>query len=673
MAESPVLDEQKLDALGRMLSSRFEQYEKDRKALEEQWMKNLRQFRGVYDPEIQSKIAPGQSRAYPKITRQKVIGTVARLMEMLFPQTEKNWGIAPSPIPNLSEEDLQATLDLMQEEAQGADLPTDQIEKRIREVAEGKAEKMSRMIDDQLSETEYITRAKKVVFSGCLYGTGLLEGPFTKMEKKRKWRRNPITRKYEAEEVKSLKPFYEVLPVWNWYPDLSAKSLDQQDGYFKRPVMSRAQVAALADRPDFFADKIRDWLRKNEGGNYKERWWETEIRKDGDRKNPENLSGRKYELRRWCGTLSGHDLQAAGETISEDRLSDEHESEVWLLDNVVIKAKLNPSDTRRRPIHEFIFEEDDINLAGIGLPQVVRDSQLGICEAVRMMFDNGSITCGPSLLLRLGLLAPGQDTNIHSFKTWFADPDAENTNVSPVENINIENHIADLLQIVKLSMEFMDAETALPPPALGDVTQGGSEALRTRGNASMFLGAASLPIRDTVRNFDSFTTSFISSLYDWNMEFNEDPTIKGDYQIIARGSTSLIAKEVRGMALDNLAQTLQPEERVYIKGKEFLRERLKVRDLDMESILEDDDKVVAKQAQLAQQAQEQRTQQSKLIEAEVQETLSQALKNAALARKADVGADVDVHKTVIQGVKDAADIDQKRREGDRRSSTSTKG
>ena len=121
---------------------------------------------------------------------------------------------------------------------------------------------------------------------------------------------------------------------------------------------------------------------------------------------------------------------------------------MWLLDNVVIKAKLNPMETRRRPIHEFIFEEDDINLAGVGLPQVVRDSQLGICEAVRMMFDNGSITCGPSLLLRLGLLAPGQDTSIHSFKTWIADPDAENTNVPPVENVNIENHIPDLLQIV---------------------------------------------------------------------------------------------------------------------------------------------------------------------------------------------------------------------------------
>jgi len=674
MSEAPATrDGNKLDAMGRVLAERFVQYEQDRKPLEEQWMKNLRQFRGVYDPEILSKISTGQSKAYPKITRQKVIGTVARLMEMLFPQTEKNWGIEPSPIPNLSEEDLQAMLDLMQGEAPGQELQGDDIEKRIREVAAAKAAKMSVQMDDQLAEMEYITMAKKVVFSGCLYGTGLLEGPFTKTEKKRKWQKNPITNRYEALEVSELKPFYENMPVWSWYPDLSAKALDQQDGYFKRAVMSRTQVAALADRKDFMGDRIRGWLKEHEGGNYLERSWEQDVRKEGDRKNPQNLNGRKYELHQWVGSMSGHDLRAAGENIPEDKLADMHEADVWLIDTTVIKAKLNPRDTRRRPIHEFIFEEDDINLTGVGLPQVVRDSQMGICESVRMMFDNGSVTCGPILLMRLGLMAKGQDTAIHAFKTFYADEDAENTDTKPVENIVVDNHISELMAIVKLCMEFMDAETALPPPALGDVSQGGSEALRTRGNASMFLGAASLPIRDTVRNFDTFTTSFISSLYDWNMEFNTDASIKGDYQVIARGSTSLIAKEVRSMALDNLAQTLQPEERVYINGKEFLKERLKVRDLDMDSILEDDDVAEQKIARMEQATQQQMADQSKLIEAQVREMFSAAVKNIALARKADVGADVDVYDTILTGAKNAADIDQARRDGDRASSASASG
>jgi len=675
MAEALPRDEGKLNTLGAMLSARFIEYENDRKPLEEQWMKNLRQFRGVYDPEVLSKILPGGSKAYPKITRQKTIGTVARLMEMLFPQTEKNWGIAPSPIPNLSEADLQALLDGMQEEVDPAtgDLPQEAIEKQIREVAAAKAERMSTAMDDQLSELEYITLAKKVVFSGVLYGTGLLEGPYSKIEKKRKWERHPITRKYVAKEVSEVRPYYDLLPVWNWYPDLSAKTLDQQDGYFKRSIMSRAQVSELATRPDFMGDRIREWLRQNPSGNYRERSWETEIRKDGDRKNPGNLNGRKYELHRWVGHISGHDLKAAGHDVPESQLYEMHEADVWVLDKTVVKATANPLQSKRRPLHHFIFEEDDINLAGVGLPQVVRDSQMGICEATRMIFDNGSVTCGPILLMRLGMMLKGQSTDIHAFKTFFADEGAENSNAKPVENVQVDNHITELLAIVKLCMEIMDMETALPPPALGDVTQGGSEALRTKGNASMFLGAASLPIRDTVRNFDSFTTSFIGSLYDWNMEFNSDASIKGDYCIIARGSTSLIAKEVRGMALDNLAVTLQPEERVYIKGKEFLRERLKVRDLDFDEILEDDDVVAQKQAQMSRQTEQQFAQQTALVEAQIKDLISQAVKNLALARKADVGADTDVHQTIIKGVESGARIDQARRDGDREDRVASQG
>jgi hypothetical protein len=41
------------------------------------------------------------------------------------------------------------------------------------------------------------------------------------------------------------------------------------------------------------------------------------------------------------------------------------------MNNLVIKAVVNPMKTRRRPLHIFIYEEDDINLAGFGVPGVI--------------------------------------------------------------------------------------------------------------------------------------------------------------------------------------------------------------------------------------------------------------------------------------------------------------
>src|SRR3990167_217674 len=108
-AQPPVIDEQKLNEFGVRLFALYGTHKTDRRAAEEHWLRNLRQFRGIYDPEV--KIPKDCSKAYPKVTRWKVIGTVARLMQMLFPNTEKNYGVKQSTLSELSVDHLQQVLD----------------------------------------------------------------------------------------------------------------------------------------------------------------------------------------------------------------------------------------------------------------------------------------------------------------------------------------------------------------------------------------------------------------------------------------------------------------------------------------------------------------------------------------------------------------------------------
>ena len=83
-------------------------------------------------------------------------------------------------------------------------------------------------------------------------------------------------------------------------------------------------------------------------------------------------------------------------------------------------------------------------------------------------------------------------------------------------------------------------------------------------------GDAALPFKDIVRNYDSFTQSVIWSLVQFNRKFNPDEAPEGDYDVIARGATSLIAKEVRGAQIDMLSQTLTPEERDHVDERKFV-------------------------------------------------------------------------------------------------------
>lgn len=174
----------------------------------------------------------------------------------------------------------------------------------------------------------------------------------------------------------------------------------------------------------------------------------------------------------------------------------------------------------------------------------------------------------------------------------------------------------------------------------------------------MLLGAAALPIRDTVRNFDRFTTSFIGSLYYWNMQFNDNESIKGDFTVIARGSTSLIAKEVRSQQLDQFVTTLSEEERLYLDEEKVLMERMKVRDLPVE-LLADRDVVKKKLAERAASSQAQASQQAAMISAQIKAEIAGAFKDFALAIKAQAGANADTFNTIVKGVEDAGNSKDK--------------
>jgi len=655
--QPPVIDEAKLDELGTTLFRNWGVYVTDRKMIEERWLRNLRQVRKIYDPEILANIPSDRSKAYPGVTQWMVRGTIARLMQMLWPATEKNYGIKPSPLPDLSQDQLQQVLDaLVAMKAQGGDpaqvrLDDVEIEKAITEFASGKAERMEIKVQDDLEEMEFVTLARKVVKAAVTYNCGIAVGPLHEKVQARKWQQNPYTGKYEAVTFDKFKPLFEYLSPWDHYVDLTATSVNKQDGTFDRHIMMRSEVEALAQRPDFLSERVMKYLRDHPTGNYKAQWWESVIK--GEPKSATapvaTRESRKFEALSYWGAVSGHDLKAAGIDIADDKVGSTFHANAWMLDNCVIKLKLAPFGSTIKHHHYFIFEDDDLSILGNGQCDVLRDSQLSICETARAALDNMSVI-GPMVEVNMDLLTPGQDTVIKKHKTWYREGEGQAASLPAVRNINVDSHLTELQALIGMFMGFAEKESGLPAPSVGDVSGGGSEALRTSKNASMFLGAAALPIRDTVRNYDSFTISAISALVAWNQKYDPNPSRDGDHNIIARGSTSLIAKEVLSTNLNEFRASITPDEMPHLKTRAMLKARMKVNDLPLDELMEDED-TANQNIDRVQKAQEQQVQdQAELVRAQVEEALSTAFKNAALARAADSSIGVDVFETIIKGL-----------------------
>ena len=676
----PPIDRNKIRSLGAKLSSDFHNYESYRRNAEMRWARNLRQFLGEYDPEITSKLDATRSHAYPRITRVKCMSMLARLMNLLFPTSEKNWGICASAVPNLEVDDLNQVLQKVMQDAQQSqqEVTSDMIEQAVVEFATGKAATLEKEIEDQLSEVggarhlDYVALCRKVILSAILYGVGILKGPFVRIQRQRTWQRaqptmafNPATgipqimppaQPWTAVETESYRPQFEFVPLWDYYPDMSARYWHQMDGQFHRMVISKSQLREFADKPEFFDDVIQEVLRNVPRGNYKEKTYETELRVIGVQSNVNPHTGNKFEVIIWDGFVNREYIQAAGIELPQGLDDDLVEASVWMIGSEVIRCDLSPwvelePDQRVQMYHHFIFEEDDSSLLGNGLPNIIRDSQMSISASTRMLLDNASVVCGPNVEVNMDLLEPGQDfKSIQPYKVWLRNGTGQEAGYPAVKNVDINSHISELSEVVKMFMGFADAETFINPATGGDMQQGPSEPFRTAAGASMLHGLAALPFKDVVRNFDTFTMSVMNSVVLFNKHFNTNPELRGDYLPVARGSSSLIAKEVRGMAYDNLANTLQQEERPYVKWHQLLKQRMSVRDMDVDAVIVTDIEAKQIQADQAQKQAEQAADMKELMKAEVRKLLADATKSLTQSDKNTAASEVATFNTILEGL-----------------------
>lgn len=680
------IDAAALRSLGAHFKALHDTYASERIPAEQKWLKSLRQYLGEYDPEVSRTIPADRSKAYPRLTRMKCISMLSRLMNLMFPGNEDNWELQASPSPSMSPEAVaSAVSELLQEiqvNGEQAELTQELLEEAVRRLADKQAAKLTKLIKDQLMElggnqtVDWVTLNRKVVDSGIRYGIGVLEGPFVREVQESGWivaedgQPKPVTRKVH-------KPQYDVLPVWDFYPDMSARDF-RGSGYFKRKILSRSALRRLATRPDFFESQIKGAIEALREGNYRARSWETELRGIGVSAHaadtPGAVSGRdRFEIIIWKGPISAHKLEEAGLDVPQEFKSDDVEAELWMVDNWIIKAEINAwrrMGVQVDQVHIFSFDDDDTSPIGQGLPAIVRDSQLSICAVTRMVLDNASVTCGPNLEVNTSLLRADQDlVGVQAYKVWYRDDDGPSTQFPAVRELKFDGHINELQSLARMFMEFAEMETFIGPATGGDFQKMPSEPMRTAAGASMLRGDASLPFKDIVRNYDAFTQSVIWSLVKFNNQFNPDEAPQGDYDVIPRGATSLIAKEVRGSQIDMLSQTLTPDERDHVDERKFVEAKFASR--DMLGMLVSEDVAARNKSARAQTAAEQAELQKRGAEAEIRKTLSDAYKNIAQGQKNAANADQVAIKTATDMISNGEAPNEPERAPNRTSRPST--
>ena len=140
------------------------------------------------------------------------------------------------------------------------------------------------------------------------------------------------------------------------------------------------------------------------------------------------------------------------------------------------------------------------------------------------------------------------------------------------------------MQMFDKARVLADESTGFPSFAHGQT--GVSGVGRTASGISMLMSAANGSIRTVVKNIDDYLLAPLGkALFSFNMQFDFDPEIKGDLEVKAAGTESLMANEVRSQRLMQFLSVVQnPVLAPFARMDYIVREIAKSMDLDPDKV-----------------------------------------------------------------------------------------
>lgn len=565
-----------------------------------------------------------RSTVFVQLTRQKTNACAARAADMLFPTDDKNWGIKPTPVPELMDAlkvgqnqpytDPQTgqplphpNPDPQTPNADGsmpppgagqlvtmADLASEQMQ-----IAQQKATAMEREIDDQLTECSYNGEGRKVLQDAAKLGSGVLKGPSVINRINKKWvkQTNPAN---PSQSVQMLQMIQEIRPQsyrvdpWNFYPDPTCGDDHQNGAYvFEREFMPGRVLAKMAKVPGYNWQAISMCLAEGPQHVHSSGTYTDNVRAGDLSYNQGNYQDKRFELWTYTGDIDRDDLETIGLTPPDN-------TESWLVtfsavivmcNNRIIKAMLNPLDTGDFPYDVFHWERVDLSPFGVGVPYLMRYAQRTLNAAWRAMLDNMALSSGPQIIMNRKSVTPADGNwELTARKLWFMQGDSDDVQKA-FYVFEVNSHQPEIEAVINLAMKFADEETSLPQIAQGE--QG--TAPDTVGGMSILMNSANTVLRRIVKQYDDeVTRPHIRRYYDWNMQYNEDEEIKGDFEVDARGSSVLIVRDQMAQGLVQVANLAKdPDYAVFVDKQKLFRKIVEAQHVTPDDVMNTPEQIEA--------------------------------------------------------------------------------
>lgn len=538
--------------------------------VEPRMLKSLRQRRGEYDPDLKAHLQEqGSALVYMMLTSNKCRSAAAWLREAL---ADMPWECEPTPVADIDPKTQQmifmtATQAALQSAAAGyVPQPVelagymlamkDSAIVKVQEIAKKKAEMMTRKMKDQMTEGGFQKAIEEFIDDLVTFPAACFKGPVVRSKPALKWKQGP-NGSFTTDVQQEFLLEWERVDPFNLYPAPDASGVD--DGYLiERHKLSRQDLVALKGVEGYSEASINAILAEHYQNGLERSISidsERDIAEGRDGMPSQNPSGLIEALQFW-GSVSGRMLLDWGmdEAEIEDPL-DEYHIEAWLIGNYVIKATINPDPLHRKPYYKTSWENVPGCFWGNSVPDLCRDAQAVCNAAARALVNNMGLASGPQVMVNTSRLPEGDTiTTMYPWKIWLYEDDGYGSNgsMAPVSFFQPGSNSQELMQIYQQFSIMADEYTGIPRYMTGDAATGGAG--RTASGLSMLMSNAGKTIKGVISSIDRVLEPAIERLYVYNMQFLDDPDLKGDLKIVARGATALVMKEQQQQRVNEVFQ-----------------------------------------------------------------------------------------------------------------------
>ena len=507
-----------------------------------------------------------RSTIFYNVTRQYVDSAAASVSEMGNPTDDRNFKLKSLPAPEVGKhlDNNTPVPDARNEQGQPVQASVADFAQQEVDKSQKKADAAEKRIDSWLIPCQWHADQRKAVLDAAKIGSGVMKGPFPS-ERTYKRAKADAAGKMQMVIEKEMVPASKRISCWNIYPSSDCGDNIQKGSYvLELDHVNARELRAMKSLDGYIATQIDRAIvegPKNLSAN-------NSSRKSGD---DTDKAETQYDIWYYYGHLTKEQIAAMGvsDSLDGENAADKRAMQriaemeacpciVTMVNDIAIKASLNPLDSGEYPYDILTWERREGSPWGVGVSRIMRDAQRVVNAGIRNMMDNAGLSGGVQVGVKKGSIKPmNGDWQLKNVTFWeLTDDDAKSIN-DCLSFHQIPSLQEELMRIIQFGQKMAEDVTGMPLLLQGQT----GDAPDTVGGMQLLNKNATATRRMIARKVDSeLTEPHIRRYYEWLLMYGEDEAEKGDFTIDARGSQSLVERDIaRSFAIQMVEHAKEPQ------------------------------------------------------------------------------------------------------------------